>query len=96
VTLPLPVVRPHEDCEISAAAYLEADVLSEQVHVEDAGDTRRFLAMLLCSLDHERERYTAAAARHDYQAMAESAAEQRDVTVLAGVCSDHLRVHARP
>jgi hypothetical protein len=89
--LPLPVTRAHEDCEISAAAYVEADVLAEQVHTEDAGDTRRFLAMLLCSLDDERGRYAAAAARHDHEAMSAAAAEQRDLVALAGVCSDHLR-----
>lgn len=89
--LPLPVEWPHQDCEISAAAFVEAGVLVEQVHFDDVRDTRLWLSVLLAGLAEEKLRYAEAKARFDYAAMDESAAEQRDVLALAAVCRDHLR-----
>jgi head-tail adaptor len=76
---------------ISALGEIEAGALQNQVHFEHVEDTRRFLGMFLCTLADERERWTAARARHDHAAAAESAAEMRELVVLAGVCRDHLR-----
>jgi hypothetical protein len=76
---------------ISADAALEAGTLAGQAHFEDARDTERFAMMFADSLATERERYTDALGRHDLAAAAESAAEQRDLTVLLAACTDHLR-----
>ena len=76
---------------LSALGEVEAGALLEQVHFEDLEDTRRFLGMFLCTLADERERWTAARARHDHAAEAESAAEMQVLTEMIGICRDHLR-----
>lgn len=91
--LPLWVDRAHHDAPISAAAYVEADVLAEQIHNTDARDTARFLILLVTALADERDRWQDARRRADHAAEAEAAAEMRDLTVLAAVCRDHLRAH---
>lgn len=88
--LPLWVDRDGWGAPVSANALVEADVLAEQVHNADARDTARFLMMFVRSLADERERWQDARRRADHVAEAEAAGEMRDLTVLAGVCRDHL------
>lgn len=76
---------------LSALATIETNELQYQVHLTDIRDTERFALMFADSLASERERYTAAIARHDLAAADESAAEQRDLLELLAVCTDHLR-----
>lgn len=85
----MPVERP--DLPVSADAWVELDVFAAWVHEQPCRDTARMLMMFVLSLSNERERYTAAAARHDHATAAESAGEQRDLVALAAVCKDHLR-----
>ena len=82
---------PHEACETSAAAHIECSQLVGWVHVDDCRSTARVLMMLVGSIGDEKARYAAAQARHDHAAMDEAAGELRDLTVLAGICKDHLR-----
>jgi len=85
----MPVER--DDLPVSAEAWIAVEVLGAWVHVQPCADTARMLVMLCGSLADERERYTAALARHDLAAADESAAEQRDIVSLAAVCADHLK-----
>jgi hypothetical protein len=80
---------------ISTDAYIEVNELTFQVHIESFEDTRKFARLLLGSLLDERDRWHAAAAAHDYQAMDESAAEQRDIVALLGVLIDAIRAVER-
>ena len=53
--LPLWVDRVGWDAPVSSEAFVEADVLAEQVHNADARDTGRFLMMFVSALADERE-----------------------------------------
>ena len=79
------------EAAVSAACWVELDVLAEQIHFSDAADTERFLAMFLHDLAEEKLRWRAAWVAHDWPAADAAAAEMRDLTALAAVCRDHLK-----
>ncbi len=85
-TLGVPVER--DAWPVSADTWMAGDVFAEWVHMQDVRDTARMLMMLAGSLADERERYRHLAYQRDRD---ESIAEQRDLTMLASICKDHLK-----
>lgn len=90
-TLGMPV--EHDFGECSADAFVEADVLREQVHLQAYSETVRMARLFLLNLADAKERWREAQFSHDYAGMDSAAAEQRDLTLLAAICLDHVRAY---